>query len=575
MSENVEFATILALKIDKFQTKLFLFDIVGEKYRLIATTEAETTAFHPFNDIREGVMRAIDQIQNVTGRTLIDGESNLIIPSQSDGSGIDCLAFTYGFINHMSTITMGLLESVSMDSLKRLISMTQLKLLDRISSTNPRKVEEILSLLVNLRPNLIVIAGGTDQGASNSILKQMEMLRFILRNIQPEKRPEILFIGNNQIQQEIVNSNKENFNISFASNIRPSIDNENLMPALEKIGQISNEFMFQKIGGFQDLASYCISPPLPISQATPAMTRFLSRLNNEPDTCVLFIELNREGTFLSAGCNGKPASQVADVSLNCNIQQLLENYSEKELSRWINSEIGDEELKYYLWNKTIHPNMLPDSELQLAIEMALARLIIANQIQKMFNNWPDLPQKFNQIIVSGELFSNYLSPQDGLLVLLDSTQPIGMTKFYIDRHGIIPVLGNIAAFNKFLPVQLIESTAISLLAQVISIKSMAKFGIPILNISLEYEDGTKNEITVTKGSIISIPLSPGQKAKARITPLKKIEFDFADRDAENGIILQGGLCGVIIDARGRPIPLPKNEQQRITLLQQWRNTIKN
>ena len=151
----------------------------------------------------------------------------------------------------------------------------------------------------------------------------------------------------------------------------------------------------------------------------------------------------------------------------------------------------------------------------------------------------------------------------------------GMTKFYIDRHGIMPVLGSIATFNKFLPVQLIESTAISLLAQVISIKSIAKFGLPILNISIEYEGGTKNEITITKGSIVSIPLSPGQKAKARIIPLKKIEYDFTDRDAENGIILQGGLCGVIIDARGRPIPLPKNELQRIKLLQQWHNTIKN
>ncbi len=470
---------------------------------------------------------------------------------------------------------MGLLKSVSMESLNRLISMTQLKLLDQISSSNPRKVEEILSLLINLHPNLIIIAGGTDQGASNSILKQMEMLRFILRNIQPEKRPEILFIGNNQVQQDIVNSNKENFNISFAANIRPSIDFENLTPALEKIGQISNEYMNQKIGGFQDLANYCISPPISISHATSYMTRFLSRLNNEPDTCVLFIEFNREGTFLSAGCNGRPAFQVTDVSLNNNLQQLLDNYHLKEILRWINSEINDDEIKFYLWNKSIHPNILPDSESQLDIEMSLARLIIKNQIQKMFHNWPDLPQKFNQIIISGEFFSNYLNPMDGLLVLLDSTQPDGMTKFYIDRHGIIPVLGTIATFNKFLPVQLIESTAISLLAQVISIKSIAKFGIPILKISIEYEDGTKNEITVAKGSIVSIPLSPGQKAKARITPLKKIEYDFADRDADNGIILQGGLCGVIIDARGRPIPLPKNELQRIELLQQWRNNLKN
>jgi hypothetical protein len=574
MSEKVEFATILALKIDKFQTKLFLFDIVGEKYRLIASAESETTAFHPFNDIREGVFRAIDRIQNITGRILINDASSLIIPSRPDGNGIDCLAFTYGFINFMSTITMGLLESVSIESLNRLVSMTQLKLLDQISNTDPRKVEEILTLLTSLLPNLIIIAGGTDQGASNSILKQMDMLRFIIRNIPPEKRPEILFVGNNQVQQDIVNNNKENLNISFAANIRPSIDYENLTPALNKIRQISDEYMKNKIGGFHDLASNCISPPIPFSQAASFMTRFLSRLNNQQDTSVLYLELNREGTYLAAATNGKPALEVTDISLNSNIQQILTENSIKEIIKWSNIVTDDEVIKIYLWDKTIHPNAIPDSESQLEIEMSLARLIINNQVKKIIRNWPDLPQNFNQIIVSSDFFSNYLNPADGLFVLLNSIQPIGMTKFYLDRNGIIPVLGSIATFNKFLPVQLIDSTAISLLAQVISIKSNAKFGIPILKILIEYDDGKINEIIVSKGSIVSIPLNPGQKAKAKITPLKRVEIELSDREIENDIILLGGLCGVVVDARGRPILLPKNESQRIDLLQQWRTNMK-
>ncbi len=574
MGENVEYSTILALKIDKFHSKLFLFDIVDEKYRLIATAESETTASFPFNDIREGIMQSVDRIQQITGRTLVDGDLNLIIPCQPDGSGIDYLAVTYGFINLISTITIGLLESVSLESLNRLISMSHLNHLDQFNSSDPRKIEEILSILANQHPNIVVIAGGTDQGATNSIIKQIDMMRFLIRILPAENKPQILFIGNKQVQQKIVDSNNENLRIDFAPNIRPSIDNENLTPALNKISFLISEFMNQKMGGFQDVSNNCKSPPLPISHATSIMTNFLSRLNHEHDTSILYIDLNREGIIISAGYDGKTAIEVSQFPFDSKNSSQLFEFPVKDIPKWSAVSLTEEDVKFYLWNKSIHPKIVPETEKQLAIEMSFNKIMIARQLNKLFQNWPSIPTNFNQIIVSGELFSNFLSPEDAILTLLDSLQPTGMTKFFLDRHGILPVLGAIAPSNRFLPVQLIESSAIALISQVISIKSNEKLGNPLMRFLIEFENGEKKEIIINKGSLFSIPLNPGQKVKGTILPLGKFEIENLNRDFEKGLILQGGLCGVIIDARGRPVLLPKNDSQRLELLQKWQFDIK-
>ena len=117
MSKLVELASVLGIKIDSHTTKLFLFDVVDGKFHLLATSEANTTNRPPYNDIREGFFKAIDSLQQISGRILIDDEMNLIVPSQADGSGIDQIAFTYGFLNQISIITAGLLEGVSISSL--------------------------------------------------------------------------------------------------------------------------------------------------------------------------------------------------------------------------------------------------------------------------------------------------------------------------------------------------------------------------------------------------------------------------------------------------------------------------
>jgi hypothetical protein len=45
------------------------------------------------------------------------------------------------------------------------------------------------------------------------------------------------------------------------------------------------------------------------------------------------------------------------------------------------------------------------------------------------------------------------------------------------------------------------------------------------------------------------------------------------KNIEKGMIVQGGLCGIIFDARSRPIQLPKNKSERIEQVKKWRKNL--
>ena len=169
MSETFKTASVLGIKIDEHSTKLFLFDIVDGKYTLLATSESGSTHKSPYFDLREGIIKAIDDIQSITGRFIADEEMNLIIPSQDDGNGVDLISVSLGFLDKVTVIPVGLLENVSIESNTNLMQMTHLSVVDSISLNDSRSLQEIFSQINNIRPDLIFLSGGIQNGAKKSI----------------------------------------------------------------------------------------------------------------------------------------------------------------------------------------------------------------------------------------------------------------------------------------------------------------------------------------------------------------------------------------------------------------------
>ena len=71
--------TILATDCGSTTTKAILIENVNGKYRLTFRGEAPTTVEAPFEDVTKGVLNAVLEIEELSGRKLIN-EDNIITP---------------------------------------------------------------------------------------------------------------------------------------------------------------------------------------------------------------------------------------------------------------------------------------------------------------------------------------------------------------------------------------------------------------------------------------------------------------------------------------------------------------
>jgi hypothetical protein len=85
---------------------------------------------------------------------------------------------------------------------------------------------------------------------------------------------------------------------------------------------------------------------------------------------------------------------------------------------------------------------------------------------------------------------------------------------------------------------------------------------------LEYVDGEAREFAVAAGSVARLPLSPERPA-ARLTIDAGGATTFEGETAP-----VGGLVGLIVDARARPLALPRDDQARVAMLQQWTEALR-
>jgi hypothetical protein len=573
MSELIETSSVLGIKIDTHTTKLFLFDIVNGKYHLLATSESDSTHKEPYNDLREGLFKAIDQLQRITGRFLLDNEMNLIIPSQTDGNGVDQIAISFGFLDSVSIITAGLLDSVSIESLSKITQSTHFNHVDQISLNDSRKMDEILTSVINNNPDMILISGGTENGANKSVLRMVEIILFCIKHLPKEKFPELIYAGNSSISNKVQEMVSNLTNLTISENIRPAIENENLRPALNSLNEINNQILQKKIPGFEFITSVARSTPVPYSQSIGTMTNFLSKLSSEKNSNILVIDLNQE-TIIIAGTNqGNLKLNVEKNFFHNDPDKYLAETNIKNIVKWLYKEIDFEEVNNYLWAKSIRPDTIPVDDKALAIELSMLNALVRRSFQNFQRESGFSQENFNQIVINGDYFSKYENPSELTLILLDTIQPKGITNLFLDQHGILPILGSIAVDNPLLPIQILEGQAITLLAKVFYVQSKAKYDTPILKIKIEYKDGTFLEEQIIKESITKLPVTPGQFVKIFFEPMGNIHLSQFGKNIEKGLIVQGGLCGVIFDTRTRPIQLPKKSSERIELIKKWRKNM--
>jgi hypothetical protein len=76
-------------------------------------------------------------------------------------------------------------------------------------------------------------------------------------------------------------------------------------------------------------------------------------------------------------------------------------------------------------------------------------------------------------------------------------------------------------------------------------------------------------VEVRQGDLEVLPLLPGQQAVLELRPLRHFDVGLGGPGKAGQRRVSGGLVGLIIDARGRPLRLPRDPELCQRQMRKW------
>jgi hypothetical protein len=578
MTSMVDADSLLAVDVGSVNTRAFLFDITEGSYRFLAVGAAPTSVGGPYNDVGEGIHLAIERLQEITGRVFTSKDGRLIIPSQADGSGADMLVATVSAGPVLQTVVVGLLADVSLESANRLAASTYARVAETIGLNDRRKTEGQIDAILRIQPDIIIMAGGTEGGASRSIFKLLDVIGLACHLLPKEKRPQVIYAGNQALCDQIKSKLESITATQLTSNIRPSIAVEDLNPARDTLVKTTSQIRLQQMKGLQELYMLSGERLTTTASAFGRIIRFLSQTNSPSNKGVLGIDLGASHTTVAAGLGGKLSLSVCTpLGMGEGLSGALPHLPINEIISWLPIHISEDYVRQYIYNKPLNPGTVPATLEDLAIEQALARLVMRIAMRVSSQRFPGigysttlgLTNQYEPILASGAVLTQSPTPGQVLMMLLDGLQPSGVTTFALDQNNLVPALGVVSTANAMLAVQILDSGVFLNLGTVITATSKARYGTPILRIRLVNPDGNESKHEIKQGTLTVLPVPPGQKWRVNLEPSHNTDIGMKSPGRGGSFNVYGGVLGTVIDARGRPLVLPNDDSRRRDLLKKW------
>ncbi|MBN1966123.1 MAG: glutamate mutase L [Anaerolineae bacterium] len=569
MAETQVTKSILAADFGSVNTRLVLIDRVAGTYRLVARASTRTTDSDPLRDVTAGLNRAILDLVERTGRQMLDGV-DIIKPETQTGVGVDRVVVTASAGRPLRVVLVGLMPTISLASGQHVLEGSYVEMVETLSGADILTAEQRLNRILRCQPDLIAIVGGTDAGAEAPILELVDLVRDAVR-IAPNP-PQVLYAGNRALQAVVRERLGDVAHLLQSDNVRPGLADEQIGPAQLELAAAYNAFRMSG-SGFATIAEISDLGILPTAQSFTTVVRYLGEVKRRETPGVLAVDVGSGTTTVAASIQQQPFANVrTDLGLGHSAAGLLDATTGGNIRRWLTYDASDARIADYAVNKTMRPATVPQNARDLELEYALAREAIRVTMAQVRTYWqqahpeaPALP-RLSPLIGAGAALTNAPSPGYAALVLLDALQPSGVTDLWLDPAGIIPALGALAYVAPAAVVQMLETGDLTPLGTAICVDGKPALGKGSVQVRIKLDDGQVIKHKVSGGMVWAYPLPPGQHASVRLSLSRGLSVNGKRRLR---LTLTGGAAGLIIDARGRPLPLLRDAEARAMLYPAW------
>lgn len=579
---------IIATDCGSTTTKAILIEKQGDTYRQTFRGEAPTTVEAPFEDVTKGVLNAITEVEELSGRKILDGEK--IITPVNGKTGVDIYVSTSSAGGGLQMMVAGAVKAMTGESAQRCALGAGAIVMDVLASNDGRADHEKIERIRQLRPDMILLSGGTDGGTVTHVV---ELAQFISaadprpRLGQSYKLP-LIFAGNKAARPQVEEILGGKTALYITDNLRPVLERENLMPARHKIHDIFLEHVMQQAPGYPKLIALAHAPIMPTPAAVGIMTEKFARANNYN---VLAVDIGGATTdVFSVFGTVFNRTVSANLGMSYSISNVMAEAGLDNVLRWLPFDIEEQDLRNRIKNKMIRPTTVPQTIQDLMVEHAISREALRlafDQHCKLAVGLKGVQQErtisdafdqtasgqslinlmdLNYIIGSGGILAHSPRRAQSMMQMMDAYQPQGVTYMAVDSIFMMPHLGVLSEVNEKAALDVFYNDCLVKIGTCIAPVGKANEGEKILEYKYQLEDGTSGEGELKFGEIIHLPCE--KNGKVQLRPMKKFNVGKGPGESFEAK-LEGGVFGLVFDGRGRPFELPKDSAARRVALNKW------
>lgn len=589
---------ILATDCGSTTTKAILIEKRGDEYRLIVRGEAPTTVEAPFEDVTMGVLNAVGEVEELSGRKLLDDKGVIIRPTNGE-VGTDIYISTSSAGGGLQMMVAGVVRSMTAESAERAALGAGSIVMDVIASNDRRQPHEQIERIRRLRPDMILLSGGIDGGTTTHVVEIAELIS--AADPKPRlgsgyKLP-VIFAGNKDATNAVKETLEEKTDLTVVDNLRPVLERENLMPAREKIHDLFMEHVMAQAPGYRKLMSWCDAPIMPTPGAVGSIIKRVSEMENIE---VVGVDIGGATTDVFSVFQGVFNRTVsANLGMSYSVSNVFAEAGLDNVMRWVPFHMDERDLRNRVKNKMIRPTTIPQLMEELIFEQAIAKeaLRLAFIQHKSFatvlkgvQQQRTIADAFDQsgsgatlvnmmtldmLIGSGGVLSHAPRRQQSALMMIDAFLPEGITRLAVDSIFMMPQLGVLAEVHPKAATEVFNKDCLIHLGTCIAPAGESRSGKgEIMKYRIELPGGKVEEGSLEFGQMKLIPLGFDESASL---PLQaKASFDPGrgfDLGAGKGNKVErdvsGGVVGIILDGRGRPFVVPKDDATRVAKLTDW------
>jgi uncharacterized protein (TIGR01319 family) len=587
--------SILATDCGSTTTKAILIEKRGDGYRLIVRGEAPTTVEAPFEDVTRGVLNAVREVEELAGRRILDGER--IITPQAGEEGVDLYVSTSSAGGGLQMMVSGLVLQMTGESAQRAALGAGAIVMDVIALNDGRRPHEKIRRLRQLRPDMILLSGGTDGGDVRRVAEMAEILLAAdpKARLGAGYRLPVIYAGNKDAAGVVRETLGERTALSVVPNLRPAMERENLGPARDAIHELFMEHVMAHAPGYKKLMTWS---PVPIMPTPGAVGIIIEAIAKRDQLAVVGVDIGGATTDVFSVFQGVFNRTVsANLGMSYSVSNVMAEAGIENILRWVPFAVDEVDLRNRVKNKMIRPTTIPQSLEDLVIEQAIAReaLRLAFEQHKALavglkgvqteRTISDIMSQTESgatlvnlgdlglLVGSGGVLSHAPRRVQAALMMVDAFLPEGLTHLAVDSIFMAPQLGVLSTVHEEAATQVFERDCLVRLGAVLAPIGSAKVGQPCMTIELTPQGGPPVAKRVAFGDLALLPLP--EQGLVRLTAFPERGFDLgAGKGKPLEADVTGGVVGLIVDARGRrPFTLPAVPHERIARLRAWNQAL--